>query len=169
MFQTVKSFTFTPALLAACLLGAALLFVAPRGAAASSLYEELGGEQGIDALASIYVARLATDEATRATFAGSNLKRVEHYLALQLCDLAGGPCQYDGDSMHVVHANLGISEAQFHIAVDMLRTLLRERGVSQGARNRLLKLLAPMKRDVVNVSVRGPVTTQPKSNSGTAP
>ena len=57
--------------------------------------------------------------------------------------------------MQVVHANLGITEAQFHIAVDMLRALLRERGVSQGARNRLLKLLAPMKRDVVNVTVTG--------------
>jgi hemoglobin len=154
MSQTVKSLTFDRAALVASLATAALLLGSPRAAAASSLYDELGGEQGIAQLSSIYVDQLATAAATRESFAGSNLQRVKHYLALQLCDLAGGPCDYDGDSMQVVHANLGITEAQFHIAVDMLRTLLRERGVSQGARNRLLKLLAPMKRDVVNVTVR---------------
>ncbi len=156
MSQTVKSLTFTPRWLAAGLLCAALLCAAPRSAAASSLYAELGGEQGIAELSSIYVDRLATAEATRETFAGTNLKRVKKYLALQICDLADGPCEYDGDSMHIVHANLGITEAQFHIAVDMLRTLMRERGISQGGRNRLLKLLAPMKRDVVDVRVVAP-------------
>ena len=155
MSQTVKSLTFIRTLRSASLLCAALLLATPAAAAASSLYDELGGEQGIAQLSSIYVDRLASAEATRASFAGSNLKRVKHYLSLQFCDLAGGPCEYTGDSMEVVHANLGITEAQFHIAVDMLRTLLRERGVSQGARNRLLKLLAPMKRDVVNVTVSG--------------
>lgn len=154
MSQTVKSLTFIRKLLAAGLLCSALLLASPQATAASSLYDELGGEQGIAQLSSIYVDRLASAEATRASFAGSNLKRVKHYLSLQFCDLAGGPCEYNGDSMQVVHANLGITEAQFHIAVDMLRTLLRERGVPQGARNRLLKLLAPMKRDVVNVTVR---------------
>ena len=155
MSQTVKSLTFDRAVLVASLALAALLLGSPRAAAASSLYDELGGEQGIARLSSACADQLASAEATRDSFAGSNLKRVKHYLSLQLCDLAGGPCDYDGDSMQVVHANLGITEAQFHIAVDMLRALLRERGVSQGARNRLLKLLAPMKRDVVNVTVTG--------------
>lgn len=148
MSQTVKSLTFL-LVLAVQLLGAA------QATAAGSLYDELGGEQGIIELSSIYVDQLASAEATRQSFAGSNLKRVKKFLALQLCDLAGGPCEYHGDSMQVVHANLGITEAQFHVAVDMLRQLLRERGVSLGARNRLLKLLAPMKRDVVNVTVAG--------------
>lgn len=156
MSQIVKSFTFTPRQLAACLLLAAQLLAVPRAAAASSLYEELGGEPGIAQLSSIYVDRLASAEATRGSFAGSNLERVKRHLALQFCSLAGGPCIYDGDSMQVVHANLGITEAQFHIAVDMLRALLRDLGVSQSARNRLVKLLAPMKRDVVNVTVQGP-------------
>ena len=51
--------------------------------------------------------------------------------------------------MKQVHAGHHISEAEFYGMVADLRTVLKERHVSQGATNELLRLLAPMKRDVV--------------------
>jgi hemoglobin len=51
--------------------------------------------------------------------------------------------------MKEVHAGHQISEAEFFGMVADLRDVLRERHVSQGAANELLRLLAPMKRDVV--------------------
>jgi hemoglobin len=70
-------------------------------------------------------------------------------LAEQICDLAHGPCQYSGDSMKEVHAGHHISEAEFYGMVQMLRDILKERHIDMASSNELLRLLAPMKRDVV--------------------
>jgi hemoglobin len=77
------------------------------------------------------------------------LERIKRSLAEQLCDLSGGPCHYTGDSMKDVHQGLHISQAQFYRLVETLRDVLQERGVDPGSTNELLRLLAPMKRDVV--------------------
>jgi hypothetical protein len=55
--------------------------------------------------------------------------------------------------MRQVHAGHHISEAEFYRMVDTLRAILKERHVSVSATNALLRLLAPMKRDVVEPAV----------------
>jgi hemoglobin len=77
------------------------------------------------------------------------LGRIKRLLAEQICDLSGGPCHYSGDSMREVHAGHHISEAEFYGMVADLRVVLKQRNVGQRATNQLLRLLAPMKRDVV--------------------
>jgi hemoglobin len=116
---------------------------------ASTLYARLGGETGIAAISSALIDRVATDPALGRSFKDSNLPRIKKLLAEQICDLAGGPCRYSGDSMKEVHAGHHISEAEFYGMVAMLRDVLRERHADLGATNELLRLLAPMKRDVV--------------------
>jgi hemoglobin len=51
--------------------------------------------------------------------------------------------------MKEVHAGLHISQAQFYVMVETLRDVLKDQHVEPGAGNELLRLLAPMKRDVV--------------------
>ncbi len=154
-----------PASLRALLLAFALAFVLAAGilggrpahAADAHLYNALGGKAGVDALAATYIDRLATNPATRRSFAGSNLARIKRNLADELCELAGGPCRYASDPIRTVHANLGISEAEFFAGVQLLRDLMRERHVPLGTANELLALLAPMKPDVVDVKVAPPL------------
>lgn len=86
------------------------------------------------------------------SFKDSDLDRIKRLLAEQLCDLSGGPCRYSGDSMKEVHAGHHISEADFYGMVETLRTILKEKGVGIAATNELLRLLAPMKRDVVETA-----------------
>ena len=99
------------------------------------------------------------DPLTGPSFADTKIERIKRLLAEQICDLAGGPCHYSGDPMKEVHAGHHISEAQFYALVEQLRDVLRERHVEMGARNELLRLLAPMKRDVVEHGRAAP--TQP--------
>jgi len=129
-----------------------LLLAAPVGgaAAAPTLYERLGGEQGVAAISDALIDRTSADPRTKRSFDGSDLPRVKRLLAEQICDLADGPCEYSGDSMRDVHAGLGITQAELYLMVEFLREILAERGVDIGARNQLLSLLAPMKRDVVD-------------------
>jgi hemoglobin len=117
--------------------------------AADSLYSRLGGEQGVAAIAGSLIDRVASDPNLGRSFKDTNLKRIKRLLAEQICDLSGGPCHYSGDSMKEVHAGHHISEAEFYGVVDTLRAILKERHVDLATRNELLRLLAPMKRDVV--------------------
>jgi hemoglobin len=131
-------------------LGPSLLLLAGLAAGAqASLYDRLGGEAGVAAIADTLIDRVSTDPVLGRSFKDSKLDRIKTLLAEQICDLSGGPCHYSGDSMREVHAGHQISEAEFYCMVADLRDVLKQRHVSQGATNELLRLLAPMKRDVV--------------------
>jgi hemoglobin len=116
---------------------------------AGTLYESLGSQAGVAAISEALIDRVASDPVLGRSFADTNLARVKKLLAEQICELSGGPCHYSGDSMRQVHAGHRISEAEFYRMVDTLRAILKERHVSVSATNALLRLLAPMKRDVV--------------------
>jgi hemoglobin len=131
-------------------LGTLLLLLSGIAAGAQArLYDRLGGEAGVAAIAGSLIDRVSADPKLGRSFKDSNLDRIKKLLAEQICDLSGGPCRYSGDSMREVHAGHHISEAEFFGMVADLRSVLKERHVSQGATNELLRLLAPMKRDVV--------------------
>jgi hemoglobin len=131
-------------------LGTLLLLLSGIAAGAQArLYDRLGGEAGVAAIAGSLIDRVSADPTLGRSFKDSNLDRIKKLLAEQICDLSGGPCRYSGDSMREVHAGHHISEAEFFGMVADLRAVLKERHVSQGATNELLRLLAPMKRDVV--------------------
>jgi len=125
--------------------------------AKATLYARLGGAPGVAAIAATLIDRVAADPVTGPSFKDSKLERIKRLLAEQICDLSGGPCHYSGDPMKEVHAGHHISEAQFYVMVDTLRDVLKERHVALGARNELLRLLAPMKRDVVEHAAATPV------------
>lgn len=129
-------------------LVAATAVAGPSG----TLYESLGANAGVAAISDALIDRVASDPVLGRSFADTNLKRIKKLLAEQICDLSGGPCHYSGDPMRQVHAGHHISEAEFYRMVDTLRAILRERHVGVSATNALLRLLAPMKRDVVEAA-----------------
>jgi hemoglobin len=129
---------------AALLLLAGAAFGAPV-----RLYDRLGGAPGVAAIADTLIERVSADPKLGRSFKDAKLERIKKLLAEQICDLSGGPCRYSGDSMKEVHAGHHISEVEFFGMVADLRDVLKERHVSPGAANELLRLLAPMKRDVV--------------------
>lgn len=133
-----------------------LLLAAPAAGAKASLYDRLGGQIGVAAIAGSLIDRVSADPMLGRSFRDSKLERIKKLLAEQICDLSGGPCHYSGDSMKEVHAGHHISEAEFYGMVADLRDVLKERHVSQGATNELLRLLAPMKRDVVEPAHTAP-------------
>jgi hemoglobin len=116
---------------------------------AKTLYDRLGGQSGVRAIANSLIDRVSADPHLGRSFKDTKLSRIKGLLAEQICDLSGGPCRYSGDSMKEVHAGQHISEAEFYGMVDTLRDILKQQHVGIGATNELLRLLAPMKRDIV--------------------
>ena len=118
-----------------------------------SLYTRLGGNQGVTQIANDLIDRVAADPGIGGSFQGTNLLRVKAKLAEQLCELADGPCKYSGDSMRETHANHHITEADFYGMVEALKAVLRQHQVGLRETNEVLRLLAPMKRDIVEPPV----------------
>ena len=145
----------TPALFRLGIVLPLLIGTAVAGVS-GTLYQSLGAEPGVAAISDALIDRVASDPVLGRSFADTNLPRIKKLLAEQICDLSGGPCHYSGDPMRQVHAGHHITEAEFYRMVDTLRAILKERHVSMAATNDLLRLLAPMKRDVVEPAVKAP-------------
>ena len=127
-----------------------------------SLYIRLGGEPVMTAVVSETIDEVVADPRLNQSFKGTDIPRIKRLIVEQICDLAGGGCHYSGDSMHDVHANHNITQAEFFGLVADLRKALRRHHVSLRERNELLALLAPMAPDVINV-VTPPPPKRPAS------
>lgn len=114
-----------------------------------SLYVRMGGAPNVQAFVNDMFDHVSHDPRTRRSFDKVNITRLKGFVAVKICSLTGGGCQYTGDSMRDAHAGLGITEAEFYGLVEVLRDSLRRHGVALRERNELLQILAPIKRDVV--------------------
>jgi hemoglobin len=123
----------------------------PTVAPAGSLYARLGGTPAVSAFVADTIDQVANGEHTRRSFDKVNLQHVKDMLAEQICSLTGGGCTYSGDTMREVHAGHQITNAEFFELVEVLRAAMRKHDVPLAARNELLEILAPMKRDVVKL------------------
>jgi hemoglobin len=113
------------------------------------LYDELGGQAGIQAIAAGLVARVVANPRIGHHFEHVDLANLEQKLAEQFCAEADGPCTYTGQDMQLAHAGRNISDAEFDALVEDLLDAMEAQGVPTGAQNRLLRRLAAMHADVV--------------------
>jgi hemoglobin len=115
---------------------------------APSLYQQLGGEAGIDAIADGLLYEIEHDKRIVHHFADTDIARFRRLLAEQLCQLSGGPCTYSGGSMAESHTGFNISLADFDALVGHLINVMQRQNISISAQNQLLALLAPMYQDI---------------------
>jgi hemoglobin len=117
-----------------------------------SLYQRLGGREGIALVVGDFVANMAGDARVNARFKelkGPQLEKLKSHLADQICDAAGGPCAYLGRDMKTTHKGMGVSETEWNATVENLVKALDKRGVPAKEQSELLSLLGPMKGDIV--------------------
>ena len=135
--------------LAGPLLALALAACAANPKDAPPLYSRLGGEPVVRRIVNETIDRAATDPRTSRSFKEVKLQNVKDKIYEQICNLAGGGCKYTGDPMDKVHAGLKNTEAEMNLVVQFLRDACDAAGVRTAEKNELLRLLAPMKRDIV--------------------
>lgn len=120
-------------------------------APAPGLYDALGGQTGLRTLMNDFVGRLKADPRLAEAFKEANGANLAKQLTDQICQLAGGPCVYNGPDMKEAHSNMDVTHADFNALVEVLQMSMDARGVPFARQNQLLSLLAPMHRDVINV------------------
>jgi hemoglobin len=117
--------------------------------APSTLYDQLGGEQGIAAVTDALLDRYAADPRVASAFAHVDIGRLRRMFAQYLCQVADGPCRYTGDSMAEVHRGMNISETQFNAVVEDLTSAMTSQHIAVPVQNRLLKRLAPERGEII--------------------
>lgn len=129
------------------------LFLVPCGCATSdssrSLYQDLGGEETIDAVVYDTIVLIADDHRVVDRFRNVDIERFRQGLTEYICSVSGGPCEYTGESMRTVHAGHNYTDTEFNTIVELLIEAMEANEVPVSAQNRLLARLAPDYRDIV--------------------
>lgn len=120
----------------------------PREIHSGSLFERIGGLPVLTKIVDEFIDEVATSPRTKRSFDGLNLKTLKKTVVAQLCKLTGGGCVYEGETMLKAHRDAKISEAEFDAFVDIFRKTLTKY-LPEREKNELLKILAPMKHDIV--------------------
>lgn len=139
--------------------GLVLLWVAVNLAACAtmgeqppSLYQRLGGREGIALVVDDFVANMVADARVNARFKGMQppaVFKLRSNLADQICDATGGPCAYLGRDMKATHKGMNISDAEWSATVENLIKALDKYKVGEKEKKELINALGPMKSDIV--------------------
>ncbi len=114
-----------------------------------SLYQRLGGEQGVDALVYVLLVNIADDERVVHRFRAVDIEKFRRGFALYICSVTGGGCVYENDSMREIHAGHHYTDTEFNAIVGNLIKAMDAQGIDTRTQNALLAKLAPTYKDVV--------------------
>ncbi len=123
--------------------------VAPAG---PSLYKRLGGYDAIAAVSDDFIGRMAADKQLTRFLVGlsDNSKgRLRQLVVDQLCAATGGPCLYIGRDMKTAHKGLGITGADWELAVKYLVESLDKFKVPEKEKGELLAIASSLRADIV--------------------
>ena len=132
------------------LLCASFVSACATPAPTPSVYDQLGGEQGVHNIVDDFVYLMATDERTKRAFEFTDFDALKVQLNDQFCMITGGPCAYGGRDMVESHKGLDLSDGEFNAGVELLQQAMIDNKTPLPAQNRLLALLAPMHGDIVH-------------------
>jgi hemoglobin len=135
-------------------LGASTAFAqaASSSAPAASLYKRLGGYDAIAAVSDDFIGRMAADKTLARFLVGLSDNSKAHLRQLvvdQLCAATGGPCLYIGRDMKTAHKGLGITGADWDLAVKYLTESLDKFKVPAKEKDELLAIASSLKPDIV--------------------
>ena len=118
----------------------------------ASLYDRLGGREGISGVVDDFVVNVTADNRIKERFAvlkPAEVFKLKSNLSDLICQAAGGPCGYFGKDMKTTHTGMKITETEWNATVEALVKALDKRKVGDKEKQELLALLGPMKKDIV--------------------
>ncbi|HEV8367001.1 MAG TPA: group 1 truncated hemoglobin [Pyrinomonadaceae bacterium] len=131
-----------------------LLLVSGANASAQekSLYDRLGGYDGISKVVDDFIGRLVGDKQFEKFFIGQSTdsrKKIRQHIVDQFCSATGGPCLYTGRDMKTTHGGLGITEAEWNAAAKHLVASLDKFKVDEKSKSEVVAFVTTLKKDIV--------------------
>ena len=144
-FSFLRNLVPIPALM----LVISMLGCAGQAASSGSLYQQLGGANGVDRMVEAILDRVYADERIAFLFEGTDRDNLHGLIVEQVCDETGGPCEYSGLDMQAAHSGLNIEFSEFDAFVEDFILGMEDVGIPYTTQNRVLEIFAPMRSDVV--------------------
>jgi hemoglobin len=116
-----------------------------------SLYQQLGGREGITAAVDEFYRRVLADDRLGPMFDHVDMERQRRHLAAFLFVAFGGPNEYQGRSVREAHQGLGITPEQFGAVAGHLRDTLVLFAVPEPLITVVLGAVADLQGDVVGL------------------
>lgn len=116
-----------------------------------SLYERLGGSEGITRIAGDVVDNHCANPTIAPRFAGSDVPALKHAAATFFITGTGGPSVYEGKDMPTAHQGMNISAAEFLAVLDDAMAALDKNAVGQREKEEVLFVLFGMKSAIVGL------------------
>ena len=122
-----------------------------------SLYDRLGGQPAIQAVASGLVDKILADSRVNKWFAHAasspeNTKLYKQKLSDFICQSTGGPCQYTGLDMATAHKGRGVTSEAFSAVAEDLSALLDQLKVPAKEKSEVMTLVGSLKPSIVQSS-----------------
>lgn len=121
----------------------------PRRITDPAVLAAFHGQDGIRRIVNDLVETNVVDPRISDIFKAADLVRLRRTLFEQFCYLLDGGCDYTGRDMASSHKDMGLQSSDMNALVENLQAAMDRERVPFGAQNRLLAVLAPMKRGVV--------------------
>jgi hemoglobin len=116
-----------------------------------SLYERLGGTDGITAATHAFEERAGKDARINQKFARTDLDRLTKEFVDQVCQATGGPCTYTGRNMTETHAHMGVTSGEFEAFMEDFTAVLDDFKVGQADQDQLVSFLRSFRGEIVEV------------------
>lgn len=114
-----------------------------------SLYDRLGGEQGISAIARDSIENHFSNPKVKTRFQNADKDEL-HRLAVEFFGMgSGGPQKYSGKDMKAAHAGMNINEEEFVAVVDDIMAALDKNRITPETRNEVLGVLYSLKGEII--------------------
>lgn len=120
-----------------------------QGSTQTSLYEQLGGQEAINAVVEEFYARVLADDTVKDLFKDTDMEKQKRHQAAFIAYATGGPNRYQGRAIRKAHEGLNITEEQFLAVANHLSDSLKHFNVPQDLIDRVIEIFASLKDDVV--------------------
>jgi hemoglobin len=149
--MTIKTWKSTGLVVVA---GLSLVWGLQAADAEGTLYDRLGGQPAVRAVASGLVDSILLDNRvnkwfTHAAASPANADAYKAKLAEFVCANTGGPCKYTGHDMVSAHKGRAVTSEAFNAVVQDLVAVLDKLRVPQKEKEQLLGILGPLKSSIV--------------------
>jgi hemoglobin len=134
------------------IIGCNQINVSKQTLSEKTLFERIGGLPVLNSMIKESLQELSTNPKTKRSFKDIKLTTLQESIVSQLCFLTGGGCVYEGETMKNSHRDAKITAAEFELFVAIHRKVF-DKYIGTREKNELLKILAPMRRDIVTSNV----------------
>ncbi len=117
----------------------------------ATLYQRLGGESTIRAIAGDIFDLHSANDAVKARYVDSDREKVVQLVTEFICAGTGGTQSYTGRNMLETHRGMNINEQEYMAVIDDIMAACDKNGVGEGEKNEVLRICFELKGEILRV------------------